>query len=84
MKHFYQAFQLRYYSSLVLLAALMAVNNNTADAQSCPLNSNQSISTYPNTFYPAAQSYVNAGSTSIILGSVTYGVTPSAPATPCW
>jgi len=75
MKHFYQAIQLRYYSSL-LLAALMAVNNNTADAQSCPLTSNQSISTYPNTFYPAAQSYVNAGSTSIILGSVTYGVTP--------
>ncbi|MDO6433334.1 T9SS type A sorting domain-containing protein [Flavitalea sp. BT771] len=76
MKHLYPAFQLRYYSSLVLLVALVAANSNTADAQSCPLNTNQSISTYPNTFYPANQTYVNAGSTSISLGSVTYGVTP--------
>src|SRR6185437_382679 len=34
-----------------------------------------SISTYPNTYYPASAS-VTAGSTSITLGSVAYGTTP--------
>src|SRR5882672_5358351 len=76
MKHFYLATKLRYYSSLFLLAAIMTVYSNTADAQSCPLNSNISINSFPNTYYPANQTNVNAGSFSIALGSVTYGATP--------
>jgi hypothetical protein len=76
MKQFYPASIVRYYSSLFLLTAFVAVNSNTADAQSCPLNSIKSINAYPNTYYPASQSYVAAGSHSIDLGAVTYGTTP--------
>src|SRR5882762_8411078 len=68
MKHFY--------SSLFLLAAIITVYSNTADAQTCPINSTTSISSVPNTYYPANQSNVNAGSFSIALGTVTYGATP--------
>lgn len=75
MKQFYPAAIVRYYSSLFLLTAFVAVNNNTADAQSCPVNSTKSINTYPNTYYPANQATVSVGSTSITLGSVTYGTT---------
>lgn len=76
MKQFYPAANVRYYSSLLLIAAFVAGYSNTAGAQSCPLNSNISISSYPNTYYPANQSVVNAGATSISLGAVTYGTTP--------
>ena len=40
------------------------------------MSTNTSISSFPNTYYPASQAYVNSGSTSIILGSVNYGSTP--------
>jgi len=76
MKQFYPAAKIRYYSSLLLLTAFVAGYSNTADAQSCPINSNTNINTYTNTYYPANQTYVNAGSFSITLGSVTYGSTP--------
>jgi hypothetical protein len=75
MKQTCPAAKVRYYSSLFLITAFMAVYNNIADAQSCPLNSNKSLTSYPNTYYPANQSVVNAGSFSIALGPVTYGTT---------
>jgi len=75
MKKFYPAVKVRYYSSLFLLTAFVAVHSNIANAQSCPLNSNKSLTSYPNTYYPANQSIVSAGSFSIALGSVTYGTT---------
>lgn len=76
MKQFYPAVKVRYYSSLLLLTAFVAGISNTADAQSCPVNNNKSINTYPNTYYPAGQNIVTAGSFSIGLGAATYGSTP--------
>jgi hypothetical protein len=45
-------------------------------AQSCPVNKTDSITAYPNTFFPASQALVNAGANSITLGAATYGSTP--------
>jgi len=47
----------------------------SAAAQSCPANAITTISGYPNTYFPASQANVPAGSTSIVLGAPTYGVT---------
>ncbi|WP_431212680.1 hypothetical protein ACQ86N_44580 [Puia sp. P3] len=47
-----------------------------ATAQSCPSTTTTNINSYPNTYYPASQASVPAGSTSIVLGSAYYGSTP--------
>ncbi|HTI93376.1 MAG TPA: T9SS type A sorting domain-containing protein [Puia sp.] len=59
--------------ALVFFTSLFA---HSAAAQSCPANASISISSYPNTYFPASQSNVPAGSTSIVLGAPTYGTTP--------
>ena len=59
----------------VLTVLISLAFEQPAAAQSCTLASTSSISTYPNTYYPASAS-VTAGSTSITLGSVAYGTTP--------
>lgn len=61
------------YPVLCLLVILLV--DQRAAAQSCPLNGSTSISTFPNTYYPAGQTNVTAGSKSIVLASVTYGTT---------
>src|SRR5882757_2614077 len=73
MKQIYPAVKVRYYSSLFVIAALLALYNNTADAQSCPLNSITQINSLPNTFFPADQANVAAGDKKIKLGAATYG-----------
>lgn len=65
MKQFYTA----------ILAAAFALLGRMAMGQSCPSNTLTSISTYPNTYFPANQASVPAGTTTIALGSVTYGTT---------
>jgi len=67
---------------LSLLVVLATIYSDTAEAQSCPVNSNKSINTYPNTYYPAGQATVNVGSTSIVLGSSVYGATPISAGDP--
>lgn len=76
MKPVYPANIVRCYVSALVITALSAIYAISAQAQSCPMNSNPSISSYPNTYYPANQATVNAGSTSITLGATTYGSTP--------
>ncbi len=44
--------------------------------QSCPSVGTTTISSYPNTYFPAGQNTLNSGSTTISLGKVTYGTTP--------
>lgn len=78
MKQFYPAVMVRYYSSLLVFSAFVAGHSNTADAQSCPLNTSKSINSYPNTYYPASQN-IASGSFSIILGAATYGSTSVSP-----
>jgi hypothetical protein len=59
--------------------AIFSFYQDTLIAQSCPLNSTSSISSNPNTFYPAIQANVNSGTSSIVLDAVTYGTTPISP-----
>jgi hypothetical protein len=59
------------YPILCFMVTLLV--DQPAAAQSCPANGTTSISAYPNTYYPAGQANVTAGSKSIVLGSVTYG-----------
>ncbi|HEY4288874.1 MAG TPA: T9SS type A sorting domain-containing protein [Puia sp.] len=59
--------------ALIFFTSLFGVS---AAAQSCPANAQISISSYPNTYFPANQANVPAGSTSIALGAPTYGSTP--------
>jgi hypothetical protein len=56
--------------------AIFSLCQSTAIAQSCPATVTDSISTYPNTYYIAGQATVAAGSSSIVLDSVTYGSMP--------
>lgn len=58
------------------LVFFISLFGHSAAAQSCPANATTNITGYPNTFYPASQSNVPAGSTSIVLGAPTYGTTP--------
>ena len=75
MKKFYVLLSNRYFTSLWILT-LFTLCGRSAAAQSCPMTGTTNINSYPNTYYPAAQNYVNAGSTSIAVGTVKYGTTP--------
>jgi hypothetical protein len=72
MKKLYVLFRTGY---LTILPLSFLLNSQPAEAQSCPLNGNTSISSYPNTYYPATAN-VAAGSKSITLGAAKYGATP--------
>lgn len=61
-----------------VFAILILSISQLATAQSCPSTATTTINSYPNTYYPASQANVPAGSTSIILGSAYYGTTPIA------
>ena len=56
----------------------MFLFSQLATAQTCPSNATTTINSYTNTYYPASQANVPAGSTSIVLGSAYYGSTPIA------
>lgn len=60
------------YPYLLVLCVLLV--DQPAVAQICPTNGTTSVSSYPNTYYPATSS-ATAGSKSIVLGAVTYGTT---------
>ncbi|HVU57221.1 MAG TPA: T9SS type A sorting domain-containing protein [Puia sp.] len=75
MKPVYPAAKIRDYISNLVITAFLAIYATTASAQSCPMNANPNISTYPNTYFPSTAT-VNAGATSITLGAVNYGSTP--------
>jgi len=57
----------------LILAFAASVCCHPAAAQSCPANSSISISSYPNTFYPANQTNLAAGATKIKLSAATLG-----------
>ena len=61
-----------------VLAISIFLFSQLATAQSCPSTATTTINSYPNTYYPASQASVPAGSTSIVLGSAYYGTTPIA------
>lgn len=58
------------------LAIIGSLYGQTVLAQSCPVNATTNINSYPNTYFPASQVNVPAGSTSIVLGAAIYGSTP--------
>ncbi|HEX9514436.1 MAG TPA: T9SS type A sorting domain-containing protein [Puia sp.] len=76
MMQFYTAKKVRYFISLLIWVSIFSFYQNTAIAQSCPVNATSYINAYPNTFYRAMQATVNAGSSSILLDSAIYGTTP--------
>ncbi|MES1159303.1 MAG: hypothetical protein ABUM51_00960, partial [Bacteroidota bacterium] len=78
MKQFYTAIEVRRYLSLHILAAIFSLYGRTAIAQSCPANITSPISTYPNTYFPAGQTNLTSGSSSIVLSASSYGGTPIA------
>jgi len=61
-----------------VLAISILLFSQLATAQSCPSTATTTINSYPNTYYPASQASVPAGSTTIVLGSAYYGTTPIA------
>ena len=62
-------------TSLVLIAVFITV---ASTAQNCPVNIPTTISSNPDTYFPAVNGTMNAGTTSISLGAVQYGTTPIA------
>src|SRR6186713_2102556 len=76
MKQIFTASKGWYKKYLCVGVALLSLYGNTAEAQSCPVNKTDSITAYPNTFFPATQATVNAGTQSITLGAATYGSVP--------
>lgn len=62
-------------SFLVLVLALQT----KAFSQSCPTATAQTISTYPNTYYPATQASALSGTKTITLGATSYGSDAIAP-----
>jgi hypothetical protein len=75
MKKFHVLLSNRYFTTLWILT-LLFLGSRSANAQSCPATGTTSINSYPNTYYPANQSYVPAGSNTISVGTVKYGTTP--------
>ena len=65
-----------YSFTLILPTIWLLLGSHSAAAQSCPANALTNINSFPNTYYPASQANVAAGSTSVILGAVTNGTTP--------
>jgi len=61
-----------------VIAISILLFSQLATAQNCPSTATTNINSYPNTYYPASQASVPAGSTSIVLGSAYYGSTPIA------
>ena len=61
--------------TLWLLVTLLFLVNQQATAQSCPTSGTTKLNSYPNTYFPANQTNLSVGSTSIALGPVTYGST---------
>lgn len=57
------------------LAILLMIAGQPTTAQSCP-SGTTTITSYPNTYYPASQATVTAGTRSITLGAVTNGSSP--------
>lgn len=80
MKKLYHFLTIGYPLTLCNLALVFFSSQlgQSAAAQSCPATATININgnSYPNTYFPASQSNVPAGSTSIVLGAVTYGSTP--------
>jgi hypothetical protein len=79
MKKLYELVKMKagYPFLLFILAALISINGQMASAQSCPASSIPvSITTLPNTFFPANQSVVPAGTSSVNLGAASFGITP--------
>ena len=78
MKKLYTFLTIGYSSTLCNLALVFFISlfGHSAAAQSCPATASTSISGYPNTYFPAGQSNLPAGSTSIVLNAPTYGSTP--------
>ena len=75
MKTIYVLLNNRHFSTLWILT-LLSLGVRSASAQSCPTVGTTSINSYPNTYYPSAQNYVNVGATSIAVGTAVYGSTP--------
>jgi hypothetical protein len=75
MKKIYVLLSNRHFATLWILT-LLSLGVRSASAQSCPTTGTTTINSYPNTYYPAAQNYVSAGSISIAVGTVKYGTTP--------
>jgi hypothetical protein len=81
MKKLYTFLTIGYPFTLCNLALVFFISlfGHSAAAQSCPANASTNIGGYPNTYFPASQASVPAGSTSIVLGAPTYGSTPISP-----
>ena len=60
----------------IVLVFFTSLFGQSASAQNCPFNQLNSISSYPNTYFPGSQPTVTAGSKSIVLGAASYGTTP--------
>ena len=75
MKTIYVLLSNRHFSTLWIFT-LFFLGVRSASAQSCPTTGTTTVNSYPNTYYPAAQNYVSAGSASITVGAVVYGTTP--------
>jgi Secretion system C-terminal sorting domain len=78
MNHFYKNERARFLPIFGFLVLVCLLNNNAAMAQSCPSSGTSSITTYPNTYYPATTASAAAGSKTITLGAVAFGTTPIA------
>ncbi len=61
---------------LPVLLCIAILSVNTVQAQTCPPSVSTTITSNPNTYYPAQQATVSAGNTSIAIGVATYGTTP--------
>jgi hypothetical protein len=64
-----------FYAILWSLVTFLLLVNQPATAQSCPTSGSVKLNSYPNTYYPANQTNLAVGNTSIALGAVTYGST---------
>jgi hypothetical protein len=67
-----------------LLIAMLSIFYSLSHAQTCPASSitpinSGNLSAAGNTYFPAGQATVNAGSSSIVLGPAGYGSTPISP-----
>jgi len=65
-------------NKLYFVIAVCLCSFQAAFGQTCPAVASNTLSSFPNTYYPAGQSTVAAGSTSIVLSGVPsgYGTTP--------
>src|SRR5580692_9523022 len=78
MNHFYMNERARFLPIFGFLVLVCLLNDNASMAQSCPSSGTTSITTYPNTYYPASTASAAAGSKTITLGASSFGTTPIA------